>query len=145
MNNNTDLLYGLQTKQNYLKLYCLFDLNKKTEYFVINIIFLKIVLCYLFLQSDEQKTYIYVKGCVPQFEKWLQDNLTVVAGVFIGIALLQVKFSNPSVIVFIANTFYLLYSYFTNINTLSLYKMNQCTVPQRAVLYTLYGEKYVDT
>ncbi|XP_043101363.1 tetraspanin-5a isoform X3 [Puntigrus tetrazona] len=38
----------------------------------------------------EQKTYINVKGCVPQFEKWLQDNLTVVAGIFIGIALLQI-------------------------------------------------------
>ncbi|XP_062372380.1 tetraspanin-5a isoform X1 [Sardina pilchardus] len=38
----------------------------------------------------EQKTYIHVKGCVPQFEKWLQDNLTVVAGIFIGIALLQI-------------------------------------------------------
>lgn len=32
-----------------------------------------------------------MKGCVPQFEKWLQDNLTVVAGIFIGIALLQVR------------------------------------------------------
>uniref|UniRef100_A0A4W5PT78 Tetraspanin n=1 Tax=Hucho hucho TaxID=62062 RepID=A0A4W5PT78_9TELE len=39
----------------------------------------------------EQKTYIHVKGCVPQFEKWLQDNLTVVAGIFIGVALLQVR------------------------------------------------------
>uniref|UniRef100_A0A8C2Q389 Tetraspanin n=1 Tax=Cyprinus carpio TaxID=7962 RepID=A0A8C2Q389_CYPCA len=38
----------------------------------------------------EQTTYINVKGCVPQFEKWLQDNLTVVAGIFIGIALLQI-------------------------------------------------------
>lgn len=50
----------------------------------------------LFLQAEEQKNYIYVKGCVPQFEKWLQDNLTVVAGIFIGIALLQVRFMNPS-------------------------------------------------
>uniref|UniRef100_A0A8C7I5S1 Tetraspanin-5-like n=1 Tax=Oncorhynchus kisutch TaxID=8019 RepID=A0A8C7I5S1_ONCKI len=39
---------------------------------------------------SEQRTFIYIKGCVPQFEKWLQDNLTVVAGIFIGIALLQV-------------------------------------------------------
>uniref|UniRef100_A0A8C8K9E3 Tetraspanin n=1 Tax=Oncorhynchus tshawytscha TaxID=74940 RepID=A0A8C8K9E3_ONCTS len=38
----------------------------------------------------EQKTYIHVKGCVPQFEKWLQDNLTLVAGIFIGVALLQI-------------------------------------------------------
>uniref|UniRef100_A0A8K9XEX3 Tetraspanin n=1 Tax=Oncorhynchus mykiss TaxID=8022 RepID=A0A8K9XEX3_ONCMY len=39
---------------------------------------------------SEQRTFIYIKGCVPQFEKWLQDNLTVVAGIFIGIALLQI-------------------------------------------------------
>ncbi|KAK3507614.1 hypothetical protein QTP70_030796 [Hemibagrus guttatus] len=39
--------------------------------------------------ESEQKTFIYTKGCVPQFEKWLQENLTVVAGIFIGIALLQ--------------------------------------------------------
>lgn len=32
-----------------------------------------------------------MKGCVPQFEKWLQDNLTLVAGIFIGVALLQVS------------------------------------------------------
>lgn len=42
-------------------------------------------------QDAEQRTQIYMKGCVPQFEKWLQDNLTVVAGIFIGIALLQVR------------------------------------------------------
>lgn len=44
-----------------------------------------------FSQDSEQRTQIYIKGCVPQFEKWLQDNLTVVAGIFIGIALLQVR------------------------------------------------------
>ncbi|XP_069781774.1 tetraspanin-5 isoform X3 [Narcine bancroftii] len=38
----------------------------------------------------EQQNYIYTKGCVVQFEKWLQENLTVVAGIFIGIALLQI-------------------------------------------------------
>lgn len=38
---------------------------------------------------DRQK-YIYTKGCVGQFEKWLQDNLIFVAGIFVGIALLQV-------------------------------------------------------
>lgn len=58
-----------------------------------------IVLSYLFywfdlcFQDSEQRTFIYIKGCVPQFEKWLQDNLTVVAGIFIGIALLQVSSS----------------------------------------------------
>uniref|UniRef100_A0A4W3HKU3 Tetraspanin n=1 Tax=Callorhinchus milii TaxID=7868 RepID=A0A4W3HKU3_CALMI len=38
----------------------------------------------------EQQNYINTKGCVGQFEKWLQDHLTVVAGIFIGIALLQI-------------------------------------------------------
>lgn len=46
------------------------------------------------LQDAEQKDYINVKGCVPQFEKWLQDNLTLVAGIFIGVALLQVRLSS---------------------------------------------------
>ncbi|RXM99705.1 Tetraspanin-5 [Acipenser ruthenus] len=41
--------------------------------------------------ESEQQNFIYIKGCVPQFEKWLQDNLTVVAGIFIGVALLQVR------------------------------------------------------
>lgn len=49
------------------------------------------VLVYMLYQDSEQRTFIYIKGCVPQFEKWLQDNLTVVAGIFIGIALLQVR------------------------------------------------------
>lgn len=52
----------------------------------------------MFCQDSEQRTFIYIKGCVPQFEKWLQDNLTVVAGIFIGIALLQVR-SNVTVLV----------------------------------------------
>lgn len=49
-------------------------------------------------QDSEQRTFIYIKGCVPQFEKWLQDNLTVVAGIFIGIALLQVSSSINSLL-----------------------------------------------
>uniref|UniRef100_UPI00358E89D8 tetraspanin-5-like isoform X2 n=1 Tax=Myxine glutinosa TaxID=7769 RepID=UPI00358E89D8 len=43
------------------------------------------------LQEElSQQTYIYTKGCVPQFEKWLQGNLIIVAGTFIGIALVQI-------------------------------------------------------
>uniref|UniRef100_A0A673U161 Tetraspanin n=1 Tax=Suricata suricatta TaxID=37032 RepID=A0A673U161_SURSU len=38
----------------------------------------------------EQQGSIHTKGCVGQFEKCLQDNLIVVAGVFVGIALLQI-------------------------------------------------------
>ncbi|MGH0141131.1 UNVERIFIED_CONTAM: hypothetical protein FKN15_072904, partial [Acipenser sinensis] len=37
----------------------------------------------------DQQSFIYTKGCVGQFEKWLQDNLIVVAGIFVGVALLQ--------------------------------------------------------
>ncbi|VTJ87597.1 Hypothetical predicted protein, partial [Marmota monax] len=42
------------------------------------------------VKEVDQQIVIYTKGCVPQFEKWLQDNLTIVAGIFIGIALLQI-------------------------------------------------------
>ncbi|XP_065729961.1 tetraspanin-17 [Phocoena phocoena] len=38
----------------------------------------------------EQQGFIHTKGCVGQFEKWLQDNLIIVAGIFVGIALLQI-------------------------------------------------------
>uniref|UniRef100_S4RW91 Tetraspanin n=1 Tax=Petromyzon marinus TaxID=7757 RepID=S4RW91_PETMA len=38
----------------------------------------------------DQQSYIYTKGCVTQFEKWLQNNLILVAGIFIGIALVQI-------------------------------------------------------
>ncbi|XP_077466059.1 tetraspanin-17 [Stigmatopora argus] len=38
---------------------------------------------------DQHKS-IYTKGCVGQFEKWVQDNLNIVAGSFVGIALLQI-------------------------------------------------------
>ncbi|MBZ3871351.1 Tetraspanin-17 [Sciurus carolinensis] len=38
----------------------------------------------------EQQGSIHTKGCVEQLEKWLQDNLIVVAGVFVGIVLLQI-------------------------------------------------------
>uniref|UniRef100_UPI00398F62DA tetraspanin-17 isoform X3 n=1 Tax=Pristiophorus japonicus TaxID=55135 RepID=UPI00398F62DA len=41
-------------------------------------------------EEIDQQDYIYTKGCVGQFEKWLQENLIVVAGIFIAIALLQI-------------------------------------------------------
>lgn len=44
-----------------------------------------------FEKELEPHKYIYTKGCVGQFEKWLQDNLIFVAGIFVGIALLQVR------------------------------------------------------
>lgn len=45
----------------------------------------------IFKKDLEWQKYIYTKGCVGQFEKWLQDNLIIVAGIFVGIALLQVR------------------------------------------------------
>ncbi|TFK00535.1 RE1-silencing transcription factor [Platysternon megacephalum] len=39
----------------------------------------------------EQQSFIHAKGCVAQFERWLQDNLIAVAGIFVGIALLQIS------------------------------------------------------
>lgn len=50
-----------------------------------------IVLCFVLKKEVDRQKYIYTKGCVGQFEKWLQDNLIFVAGIFVGIALLQVS------------------------------------------------------
>lgn len=49
--------------------------------------------CFVFRfeKELERQRDIYTKGCVGQFEKWLQDNLIFVAGIFVGIALLQVR------------------------------------------------------
>lgn len=49
-----------------------------------------LLFCLVSKELDRQQ-YIYTKGCVGQFEKWLQDNLIFVAGIFVGIALLQVR------------------------------------------------------
>lgn len=34
---------------------------------------------------------VYTTGCITKFEEWLKTNLYTVAGVFIGIALVQVS------------------------------------------------------
>lgn len=49
--------------------------------------------CFVFCfeKETERQKHIYTKGCVGQFEKWLQENLIFVAGIFVGIALLQVR------------------------------------------------------
>lgn len=49
-----------------------------------------LLFCLALKELDRQQV-IYTKGCVGQFEKWLQDNLIFVAGIFVGIALLQVR------------------------------------------------------
>lgn len=54
------------------------------------LIWTNLLLVFVFLKELERQKYIYTKGCVGQFEKWLQDNLIIVAGIFVGIALLQV-------------------------------------------------------
>lgn len=59
---------------------------KKTDY---ELIYLSSVL--VFKKELDRQKYIYTKGCVGQFEKWLQDNLIIVAGIFVGVALLQVS------------------------------------------------------
>ncbi|CAD7691673.1 unnamed protein product [Nyctereutes procyonoides] len=41
------------------------------------------------LEVDQQMV-LCTKGCVPQFEKWLQDDLITVASILIGIALLHI-------------------------------------------------------
>ena len=46
--------------------------------------------CWLKLGLEQQDS-IHTKGCMGQFEKWLQDNLIIVARVFVGIALLQIS------------------------------------------------------
>ncbi|TEA25337.1 hypothetical protein DBR06_SOUSAS3010005, partial [Sousa chinensis] len=38
----------------------------------------------------DQQFVIYTKGCAAQFEMWLQDNLIIMAGTSVGIALLQI-------------------------------------------------------
>ncbi|KAG8014767.1 Tetraspanin-5 [Nibea albiflora] len=65
--------------------------------------------------DSEQRTFIYIKGCVPQFEKWLQDNLTVVAGIFIGIALLQVRNNANGLVCYLSTlNFYLMRNIFVS-------------------------------
>lgn len=40
--------------------------------------------------KGNQQTVIYTKCCVSQIERWLQGNLTIMAVIFIGIALLPI-------------------------------------------------------
>ena len=40
--------------------------------------------------KGNQQTVIYMKCCVSQIERWLQGNLTIMAVIFIGIALLPI-------------------------------------------------------
>nr|XP_026692973.1 tetraspanin-17 isoform X2 [Ciona intestinalis] len=40
--------------------------------------------------ASEQVTKIYTSGCITQFGDWLKTNLYTVAGVFIGVALIQI-------------------------------------------------------
>ncbi|XP_078492729.1 tetraspanin-5 isoform X1 [Ciona intestinalis] len=42
------------------------------------------------VSASEQVTKIYTSGCITQFGDWLKTNLYTVAGVFIGVALIQI-------------------------------------------------------
>ncbi|CAF99157.1 unnamed protein product, partial [Tetraodon nigroviridis] len=53
-------------------------------------LFLRLPVASISSKELERQKHIYTKGCVGQFEKWLQDNLIFVAGIFVGIALLQI-------------------------------------------------------
>ncbi|XP_064601322.1 tetraspanin-5-like [Liolophura sinensis] len=40
--------------------------------------------------DKDRDSVIYTTGCIPTGEKWLNDNLIPVAGVFVGVAVLQI-------------------------------------------------------
>ncbi|XP_069096749.1 tetraspanin-14 [Pleurodeles waltl] len=42
------------------------------------------------ISSNTRNTPIYEKGCIPVLEGWLPRNIYIVAGVFLGISLLQI-------------------------------------------------------
>lgn len=44
-----------------------------------------------FLQEIDKDRIIWTLGCIPAGEQWLEANLIPVAGVLVGIALLQVN------------------------------------------------------
>jgi len=42
------------------------------------------------LQNSDPSDVIYTSGCIEQGEVWVNQNLIPVAGVFVGLALVQV-------------------------------------------------------
>jgi len=42
------------------------------------------------LQNSDPSDVIYTSGCIEQGEVWVNHNLIPVAGVFVGLALVQV-------------------------------------------------------
>jgi len=44
----------------------------------------------MYIQTDPN-TLIYTSGCIEQGELWVNQNLIPVAGVFVGLALVQVS------------------------------------------------------
>jgi len=43
------------------------------------------------LQNSDPSDVIYTSGCIEQGEVWVNQNLIPVAGVFVGLALVQVQ------------------------------------------------------
>lgn len=48
------------------------------------------VLILLLYQTGDKSTVIYEKGCLRAGEEWIEANLVPVAGVSVGVAVLQV-------------------------------------------------------
>jgi len=48
------------------------------------------VLCVCVIQNSDPSDVIYTSGCIEQGEVWVNQNLIPVAGVFVGLALVQV-------------------------------------------------------
>ena len=46
---------------------------------------------YVFPQNSDPSDVIYTSGCIEQGEVWVNQNLIPVAGVFVGLALVQVS------------------------------------------------------
>ncbi|KAL7985883.1 hypothetical protein Chor_011049 [Crotalus horridus] len=72
--------------EDVLNTQCGYDVRLK----LVRVTFVRWGICSAKNKELEQQSFIHTKGCAGQFEKWLQDNLIVVAGTFVGVALLQV-------------------------------------------------------
>ena len=46
------------------------------------------------IQSSDWPEVIWTEGCIQKFEDYMRKELYTVAGVFIGVALVQVSFSS---------------------------------------------------
>ena len=54
-----------------------------------------VVVAVCVLQNSDPSDVIYTSGCIEQGEVWVNQNLIPVAGVFVGLALVQVGGKYP--------------------------------------------------